>query len=234
MNELLHLLNVNTTFITILGYPMSYVEFFGTIFNAACVWLVARKNILNWPIGILGVLLFGALFYQLRLYADLSEQIYYFITGFIGWYAWAKAKKPKDGNKEIVVKRNSQNGNIITAIVVLIGTLIGTYLMTHLNIWLPKLFPEQASLPLLDVFTTVMSFAATVLMIQKKLENWVLWIAVDIIGIWLYWHKGVPFVALLYVAFLIMATSGLVTWYRTFRRENNEDRLGNREILPAA
>lgn len=223
MNALLNLLNVNTTFFTIFGYHMSYIEFFGTLLNLWCVWLVMKKHIWNWPVGIIGVILFGSLFYQLHLYADLFEQWYYFVTGFIGWYAWAKAKKPKDANDDIIVKRNSMLANVYWLIGIGIFTFIGTWAMSNINLWLPRFFPVPASLPLLDVWTTIMSFAAQILMIQKRLENWVLWIVVDVIGIGLYWYKGVPFVALLYAFFLVLATNGLITWYKTYRRQDNED-----------
>ncbi len=218
MEQLLQLLNVNTTFFTIFNYPMSYIEFFGTLFNLACVWLVMRKNILNWPIGIIGVILFGILFYQLNLYADLFEQGYYFITGFIGWYAWYTSKKTRvDTEEKITVTRNSLKQNIGWLAGITVFTLIGTWAMMNISTWLPTLFPVPASLPLLDVWTTVMSFAAQILLIQKRLENWVLWIVVDIIAIGLYWYKGVPFVAMLYAVFLVLATSGLITWYKALK-----------------
>jgi nicotinamide mononucleotide transporter len=95
MNEILEFLNVNNTFFTIFNYPMSYVEFFGTILNILTVWLLVKKNIWNWPVGIVAVVLFASLFYQLNLYADLLEQGYYFITGFVGWYLWQKPRNQK-------------------------------------------------------------------------------------------------------------------------------------------
>lgn len=222
MNTLLSLLNVNTTFFTILGYPMSYIEFFGTLLNLWTVWLVAKKKILNWPVGIVATLLFGALFYQLHLYADFFEQIYYFITGFIGWYVWAKTK-PTDMTDEIVVKTNGKKTNLLWIGGILTLSALGAWAMAHVHLWLPSLFPVPASLPFLDTLTTVMSFAATILMINKKLENWVLWIIVDVIGVWLYWYKGVPFVALLYACFLCIATKGFLEWKRTLERSNHHE-----------
>lgn len=228
MNTLLQLLNVNNTFFTIFNYPMSYVEFFGTLFNIATVWLLVKKRILNWPVGIIGVVLFAALFYQLHLYADLFEQFYYFITGFIGWYMWAHAKKPKDEEEKIIVTRNSLKVNLIWIGAILILTAVGAWAMSNINIWLPKYFPEPAALPFMDMLTTIMSFAAQILMMYKKLENWVLWIIVDVIGIWLYWYKGVPFVALLYVIFLVLASKGLLEWHKTYKEESHEEGFSNR------
>lgn len=229
------LFNINTVFFTVFGYQMSYLEFFGTILNLTCVWLVARKNIWNWPVGILAVILFGFLFYQLQLYADLFEQGYYLLTGFWGWYAWASVKKPDDARQDIVVKRNSIGANVAWLGGIVVLTALGTWAMTRIHVWLPKLFPEPASLPFLDVFTTITSFAAQILLILKRLENWVLWIIVDVIAIGLYWYKEVPLVAMLYAVFLVLATTGLINWHKTYRRENNEDaRTSNRQVLPTA
>src|SRR5262245_63952313 len=83
-------LRVETVLVTVFGYPMSYLEFTGTVFNLWSVWLVARKSILTWPVGIVGVILFGILFYQIQLYSDLVEQVYFLVTGFYGWWIWAR------------------------------------------------------------------------------------------------------------------------------------------------
>jgi len=220
MNAILNLLSVNNTFFTIFNYQMSYVEFFGTILNIATVWLLVKKNILNWPIGIVAVILFGALFYQLNLYADLFEQGFYLVTGFWGWYAWTKAAKKREAKEEkIVVERNSTRGNMLWLGGIAVFTIIGTWAMSNIHLWLPSLFPEPASLPALDVLTTVMSFAAQILLVFKKFENWILWVIVDVIAIGLYWYKGVPFVSLLYVIFLVLASKGLISWYKALKTQ---------------
>ncbi len=232
---MIDLLSVDTTFFNILGYPMSYIEFFGTLFNIWCVYLVTRKNIWTWPVGIIAVFLFGFLFYQIRLYADLFEQFYYLVTGFWGWYAWSKTRKPhNDKQAEVVVRTNTLRTNLAWLFGIVVFTAIGTWIMSNIHIWIPSLFPEPASLPLLDVFTTVMSFAAQLLLIRKRLENWALWILVDVIGIGLYWHKAVPFVALLYAIFLVLATKGLFGWYNTLKTQEKGHDKGTRgrKILP--
>ena len=191
---------------------MSYIEFFGTIFNIWSVWLVAKNKILNWPIGLIGTILFTALFWQIHLYSDFLEQIYYFITGIWGWWVWSQSnKKETNENGITVLKRNMQ---IIWLFIIALGTVVLGYVTSHLNIWLPTYFPTAASYVYLDAFTTVVSFVATILLIRKKIDAWYLWILIDIIGIWLYWVKGVHFVSLLYVVFLVLATKGLLNWLR--------------------
>ena len=214
MDPLIAFLDVNNTFFTFLGYPISFLEFTGTVINLLCVILVARRNILTWPLGIVGVVLFGILFYQINLYADFFEQIYYFITSVMGWYMWAAVRRRSPEDKHISVERNSIKAHIAWVAGITGISVIATWALSNIHIWLPMLFPEPASLPALDATTTVMSFAAQYLMMKRKLENWYLWILVDVIAIWLYWYKEVPFIALLYVVFLFNAIYGWWAWKR--------------------
>lgn len=226
-----NLFSINTIVFTFMGYPMSYIEFFGTVFNLACVWLAAKNKISNWPIGIVGIVLYLSLFYQVQLYSDFFEQIYFLVMSFYGWYVWANIKgKNKDKEGGLKISYNTALVNVIYLVAMAAGTIGLTYFMARIHIYFPKYFPVAASYPLMDAFTTVMSFAATILMARKKVECWYLWILVDVIGIWLYYVKGVKFIALEYVIFLVMATSGLVVWmkeYRGYKKPTEErEKLG--------
>lgn len=213
-------LDINNIFFNFAGYPMSYVEFFGTIFNIWSVWLVARNKTLNWPIGIIGVILFGALYLQINLYSDFLEQIYFFITGFWGWWTWTEGKKSLGQHLFVTTLKNSSR--LVWIIITIISTFLLSYITTHLHVYFPDQFPASASYALLDAFTTILSFVATIFMVRKKIECWYLWILVDLIGIWLYWVKGVHFVSFLYVLFLIMATQGLFIWLKIKRSTNQK------------
>lgn len=207
--------SINNIFFTFHGYQMSYLEFVGTLLNLCSVWLVTKNNILTWPVGNIAVILFGILFYQIRLYSDLVEQVYFLITGFYGWWAWLYLLRSGTGKKvDLPITFNPRSSNIIYMGIIVVGTMLMGYGMGHIHLYMPNLFPEKASFPYLDAFTTVMSFAANILMAHKKIECWYLWIVVDIIGIGLYFAKGVVFVSLLYLIFLILALKGLSNWRR--------------------
>lgn len=212
------LFDINTTFFTIFSYPMSYLEFFGTVLNILCVWLTTRAKIISWPIGLAGSVLYLFLFYQIQLYSDVFEQAYFIITGFMGWYIWVRYRCDKDKISDtVIVSINNKKQNIFYIAILLIGTIILSFVTMNLTNWLPKYFTEPVSLPVLDAFTTIMSFVAQWLLVRKKLESWVLWILVDIIGIGLYWFKGVKLISLEYVLFLIMASYGLYNWYKIYK-----------------
>lgn len=221
---MLDLLNVNTIFFTLWGYPMSYLEFFGTLLNIVCVWLVARKNILTWPVGLIAVALFALLFYQIQLYSDFLEQIYYIGTGLWGWWAWTKLRKNNGiANDEVPVRYNTRRQRIITVSIIATGTLLLGYFMSNIHVYFPGAFPEAASYPYMDALTTVMSFVAQILLIYRFVENWMLWIIIDVIAIGLYTIKGIMFVAFLYVILLILATFGLLNWRKEHKLTNTAE-----------
>jgi len=217
--NLANFFSINTIFFTFLNYPMSYLEFFGTVFTAWSVYLSAKNKVSSWPIGIIGIILYGFLFYQIQLYSDLSEQIYYFITGFWGWWLWTHPhKNQKDDNNELKVSFGDKKFNLIGIGSVVVLTALLTYFMSHIHLFFPVLFPVAASFPFMDAFTTAMSFVANIYLAKRKIENWYLWIIVDVIGVFLYYQKGVIFLSILYFAFLINAIKGLIDWSKTHKK----------------
>lgn len=235
-----NIFDINTIIFTVIGYPMSYLEFFGTIFNLWCVWLTAKGKISSWPIGLVGVVLYLFLFYQIQLYSDFFEQIYFFFTGFYGWYLWLNLKsKNKPGEeKQLKVSQARAKEKIIYILVIILGTIFLGSFMKNIHLYLPTYFFEPAALPFLDAFTTILSFAATILMAKKRFECWYLWILVDIIGIGLYYAKDVKFISLEYLIFLVLATKGLIQWQRelkTYETDNYKNAgTGVGEVRAAA
>ncbi len=213
LNQISAFFSIETIAFTILDYPMSYIEFIGTIFYLWSVWLIAKKNILTWLIGIISVIIYFFLFYQIRLYSDAIEQIYYLGASIYGWWYWKKGLI-EDDNTQIIVRISSKNAILLWAAGTLIVSVITGIFMSRIHLILPTLFPVPADYPFLDALTTIMSFSAMFLMAQKRIESWLYWIIVDVIGIWLYYIKGVKFISLLYVILLIMAVNGLITWYK--------------------
>lgn len=215
---MLNFLNVNNTAFTILGYPMSYVELIGTVLYLWSVWLISKRQVLTWPIGIVSVLLYMALFYQIRLYSDTVEQLYYLGASVYGWILWNKS--PKDDGQIVDVTYSSKQSVLMWMGITIVFSIALGILMERIHIWFPVLFPETASYPYLDALTTIMSFTAMWLMAKKKIESWAYWLIVDVIGVWLYFVKDVKFVSLLYVILLVMAINGLRSWHR--HRAQNE------------
>ena len=205
-------LSVDSTIFTVLGYRMSCVEFVGTILYLLSVWLIAQRSILTWPIGVGSVVLYMLLFYQIRLYSDTLEQVYYLGASVYGWWYWSKSEPEKRTITDVSFSpvRTIVVWFLVTAV---LSVSLGV-LMSHIDYWIPSVFPEPASYPFLDALTTIMSLVAMWLMVRKHIESWIYWIIVDAIGVWLYFVKDVRFVSLLYLILLVLAVRGLIDWTR--------------------
>jgi nicotinamide mononucleotide transporter len=218
--------DIGNTAFTLLGYQISWLELVGTIFNLVCVILAARRKILNWPIGLVGVVLFMVLFYQIQLYADFGLQIFFFITGIIGWIQWSRiARLRKQGKlmKEVAVTTNTTRKNLVWLGSIIVAAALMILLLANIHTLFPTLFPLPAALPVLDGITAVLSIAGQILLMQRKLESWYLWLIVDVLSVGMYWAKAVPFVTLLYVIFTINALYGLREWRKEYKRSQKVD-----------
>ena len=208
------LLDVDSVLFTVLGYPMSYVEFGGTVLCLWSVWLITRRHMLTWPVGIASALLYLALFYQIRLYADAMEQVYYVVTGIYGWWYWGRVRRPAYGAVE--VRYGSRRAVAGWAFLTIFLSMALGAAMSRIHAWAPAIFPAPASYPYLDALTTVMSLVAMWLLARKHVESWIYWIVVDVIGIGLYFAKDVKFISLLYVTLLALATRGWIEWRKAY------------------
>lgn len=221
MDGLVSLFSVDTVFFTIWDYPMSYIEFVGTVLYLLSVWLIVKKNMLTWPVGIVSVILYGVLFYQIQLYSDTIEQFYYLGTSLYGWTFWSRNREGKREGAGAVHSRQAVDFRysasktlLIWSSITLVLTLCLTVFMGNIHEILPRIFPLPASYPFLDALTTVMSFVAMFLMAQKRIESWIYWIVVDVIGVGLYYVKSVKFISLLYLVLLGLAVRGFYEWHR--------------------
>jgi nicotinamide mononucleotide transporter len=204
--------DINNTFVSIFEYPLSYVEFIGTLFGLVSVWLAARDNILTWSTGLINIVFFFAVFYQVQLYSDMFLQVYFFAVSIYGWRTWSRQKR----RDERISTLSTQWRIVVSATVLLSAALLGAF-MSNIHVLFPKVFPQPAAYPFFDALTTVMSVIATVLLAKRILEHWVLWMLVDMISIILYLKKGILFISLEYVIFLGLASFGLIAWTKTLK-----------------
>ena len=84
--------SLNQTLVEVLGYPLSFLELFGTLTGLVTVWLAARAHILTWPTGLINNLAFFLIFYQVQLYSDMLLQIYFFVISLYGWWYWQRSQ----------------------------------------------------------------------------------------------------------------------------------------------
>jgi len=214
----LSLFSIDRIFFTVLGYPMSYIEFFGVMFGLAAVWLSAKANIWSWPIGIVNVILAFFLYYQIQLYPDMFLQVFFFVTSVVGWIRWANPKAgEEDRNHELKVSYMKWKQFVFVVLIGMAGTYVLGALASRVHEWFPSVFQQPSAYPYVDSFITVMSIVTTFFMIQKKIESWIIWIVVDVVATYLYFIKGVKFYSLEYLIFSIIACFGLWHWMQEYK-----------------
>lgn len=183
------------------------LELFGFVTGAACVWLIARQNIWNWPLGIANNLLFMVLFTRSGLYADVGLQVFYVAIGVYGWWHWLHGGLDHGALK---VSRTPPREAALAAALTLAGTALVILLLKRFT---------NSTVPVLDATVTGLSVAAQVLMARKRLENWWIWIVANLVSIGLLIYKHLFITAGLYAVFLAICFKGLVEWTRSWRKE---------------
>ena len=184
--------------------PVSNAELIGFIAGAGCVWLAARQNALNFPLALINALTFGLLFVDKKLYGDAGLQAMFFALNVYGWWHWWRG----DGEDHALpVSRLSKRGWLFAGIAIAVCV----------PLLRQALIAISGAAPFLDALITTLSAIAQVLLNRKVLENWWLWILIDLISIPLYLSKQLYLTALLYTVFLLMCLGALRAWRGSLR-----------------
>jgi nicotinamide mononucleotide transporter len=210
--------DINTIFFEWLGYRMSYLEFFGTLAGGVAVWLSAKANVWSWPLGLVNVVLFFFLFYQIQLYPDMFLQVFFFVTNLMGWWRWTHPQAHEaNAQSQLKISRLPLPALAAWLLGGAIATLLFGTFAARLHHIFPLLFSQPSAFPYLDSFTTMMSVVATFWMIRKNVECWYLWLLIDVISTYMYFVKGVKLVGLEYAVFCVIALFGALHWTREYR-----------------
>ena len=194
------------------------LETAAVVTGAACVWLAARSNIWNFPVAIVSCGLYILVFTRQRLYSDAGLQVAFIALAAYGWWAWLRRQRPATPGPHPAAPEAAAPTLPITrtppglwgglAAAGVAYALGAGYLLAH---------HTDAALPYYDSTTTAVSLVAQYLLSRRKLENWPLWIAVDVVYVGIYWHRGLALTSLLYVVYLVLATYGYWQWWREAR-----------------
>jgi nicotinamide mononucleotide transporter len=185
---------------TAFGVGTTWAEVLGFVTGLVNVGLLVRRNILNWPVGILNVLLLMLVFWSAGLYADAGLQLVYVVLGCYGWWAWLHG----GAHRTPLVVRGTTRAEWLA-----LGAA-GVLLTAGMWLFLDHL--TGSTVPLADAVTTALSLLATYGQTRKLVESWWLWIAADLIYIPLYAYKDLWLTAILYVVFLLLCVVGLRAW----------------------
>lgn len=184
----------------------SLLEIIGVITGLLCVYLAAVNNIWNWPLAIISVTIYIVIFYDTHLFADMGLQVYFLIMNIYGWYYWSK----KAGDeKKIPIAVITRREIIYSVIAIIVFTFILGSLLKY----------TPASYPYIDSFCTACSLVAQLFLARKVLENWLIWIFVDIVYVGVYIFKGLHLTAIMYAIYVGIALLGYLDWKKDYKKQ---------------
>jgi nicotinamide mononucleotide transporter len=180
------------------------------------VVLAAKENIWCWPAALVSTIIYTVIFYDVYLWMDALLQIYYLAMAVFGWYCWRK----------VLPANSKENNNSVAEAVQAIQTwplLLHAKIIVLLTAcslaigWLMDNY-TPADFPYLDACTTVFAVFATYLVTKKVLENWLYWIVIDFVSIYLYIEKDLQPTAALFGLYVVMAIVGYVMWHKKYQQ----------------
>lgn len=183
----------------------TWLEFVAVILGILSVFFARNENIWTYPTGIVNVLIYVYLCFAAGLFADMGINVFYFVMSVYGWYNWSR----RDENSHHVPITRLTSWQWIYNIALVFG-LFGL-------LWfvLDKYTPS--TVPMFDSFTTALFIIGMWLMARKKIENWLAWIAGDILVIPLFAYKGLVFTGFQYMVFTALAISGYIEWKKKLK-----------------
>ena len=179
---------------------MSEVELFAAVLGVIAVWLTVKQNPWCWPVGLVMVVIYIWIFFDVKLYSDMLLQVIYAGLQVYGWLQWTR-------------HGSNQPGRAVTALQggpVLAGLAVGAVISLALGAAMAHF--TDAAQPWLDAALTGFSLVAQVWMAQKRVQCWPLWIVLDVIFVGLFIYKALFLTAALYALFTLLAVQGWREW----------------------
>lgn len=183
----------------------TWLEFVAVILGILSVFFARNENIWTYPTGIVNVLIYVYLCFSAGLFADMGINVFYFIMSVYGWYNWSR----RDENSRHVPISRLTTWQWVYNVALILGFF--GLLWFILDNYTPS------TVPMFDSFTTALFIIGMWLMARKKIENWLAWIAGDILVIPLFAYKGLVFTGFQYVVFTALAISGYIEWKKKLK-----------------
>ena len=187
---------------------MNYLDLTTAALGLAYILLEYKASRWMWAVGAVMQLLGIVLYYQKGLYADCGMEFYYLAMTAYGFWRWSRGISSTEGDGAgLITHMPLRLALLWTAIALALWALIW-YLLSHFT---------DSTVPVADAFTTALSLVGIWALAHKYLEQWFVWIAVDVVTCWLYFQKDIPFKASLYALYVVIAIFGYFRWRRDLR-----------------
>ena len=186
---------------------MNWLEWVAAGLGVINVGLLVRRSIWNYPFGLAMVALYFFVFFRAKLYSDALLQVFFFVVQLYGWWNWLAARRETG---EVPVGLMTGGERLLWLAGTIAASLAWGFGMHRFT---------DAAYPFIDAFVAGASIAAQILLARRKLENWPVWILVDIVAIGLYWSRGLAWTSGLYCLLLALSVAGYIDWRRQLRAQ---------------
>jgi len=185
------------------------LEAASVLFSVLYLVLAIRESLWCWPAAFLSSVLTLAVVLGVRLYSEVVLNVYYAAMAVYGWYQWHYGGRTRGAAQLPIsiwpLKMHALAIGGSLALSAAVGLLMSRY--------------TQAAFPYLDAFVTVFSVVTTYLVARKILENWLYWLVVDSLALYVYWQRELYFFVALFALYLVLVVIGLVRWHRDWRAQ---------------
>jgi nicotinamide mononucleotide transporter len=183
---------------------VAWFEWTAAIITAVSVYLQARENIWNWPTAIVSVIMYTVVYVKSGLYSDAGLQTYFLVTSIYGWVHWLRGG---EGHTVLHVTRASRKVWLWCLVLGAAFYVADASITSRM---------QGVAFPWIDAGTTTVSLIAQWMITRKLLENWILWIVVNVVYVPMLIVKGLYPTAGLYFVMLLIAIKGFIDWRRSY------------------
>ena len=189
--------------VTQLNFNWSITESVAVFFSILYVMLALKESIWCWGAALISVTLYIYICYNAQLYPETGLQVFYLLMAFYGYYQWNK------NDRNLKIQEWTTNKHLL---ILLLGAILTFLMGFYFSIY------TNAAMPLVDSFTSVFSVFATYMVTKKVLGNWLYWIVIDIVSVYLYFSRDLHLTSLLFIVYTVIAIFGYFSWLK----RNNE------------
>lgn len=190
--------------------PDNWIEILGALIGFVYIFFEIKASKWMWPIGLITSLFYIVVYFDSKFYADMSLQFYYIFISIYGWYWWINGGKIS-GKEELPISRINPKQSIYLSIVFVFLLVITYYILKYFT---------DSPLPFGDAFTTALSIIATWMLAQKIIEQWLLWVVIDLVSVGLYLYKDLYPTSILFLVYSVLAVLGYYQWQKSIKLQS--------------
>ncbi|MCH2229249.1 MAG: nicotinamide riboside transporter PnuC [Crocinitomicaceae bacterium] len=204
-------------FETLLGYVLetSMLEWIAVVTGLIYVILASYQSLWCWFFAIISSGLYVYICIDFDLYIESGLQLFYVAMAILGWFSWKKTEVSQTDNRNLNAAKNVSTIEVWSLKIHLINIIVSGVAAFILG-WIFENYTNQSN-PYMDSFTTIFSLLATFMVTKRVLENWIYWIVIDLVAIFLYSSRGLYLSSILYTLFTFLAVFGLLSWYKEYK-----------------